>query len=62
MSRPIKVSNEVYEKLQKLQRPRESYSEVIERLLMMTEPLLEASRLLGSAHYLTERPKQEVKQ
>jgi predicted CopG family antitoxin len=52
MSHTIKISDEVYGDLQKLQRPRESYSAVIQRLLRMVQPLLEVVQSLGPSHYL----------
>ena len=56
MSKSIKVSDKVYEELRELQAPRETYTEVIDRLLSTIRPLREASKFLGPSHYLKERP------
>lgn len=61
MMHSIKVSDETYRKLRRLQGPRESYSKVVDRLLAIVEPLQEVKELIGPAHYLAERPKEEVK-
>uniref|UniRef100_A0A6H2A6E5 Putative antitoxin n=1 Tax=viral metagenome TaxID=1070528 RepID=A0A6H2A6E5_9ZZZZ len=39
MSKSIKISDDVYERLQRLQGPRESYSEVIDRCMSTIETL-----------------------
>lgn len=39
MSKSIKVSDDVFERLQRLQGPRESYSEVIDRCMSTVETL-----------------------
>lgn len=57
----IKVSPKVYEELRELQCPRETYSEVIERLLSVLRPIRDASTILGPSHWTKERPKEEVK-
>ncbi len=62
MHHSIKVRDEVYDDLRRLQRPRETYNEVISRLLMIAKPLLEAARILGPSHSLMERPKKEAKE
>ncbi len=63
MKRSIKIDDNVYQELRALQGPRETYSEVIERLLAIVRPLRQAATILGPAHYLQERQRdeQEVK-
>lgn len=61
MSKLIRVSDNVYERLRQLQGPRETYSEVIDRCLSTVEALKGVSDILGPSHYLKERPKEEVK-
>ena len=61
MGKTIRVNDEVFAELQELQAPRETYSEVIERLLSTVRPLREVSAILGPSHYLKERPKEGVK-
>lgn len=61
MGKQIRVSDDVYERLQKLQGPRESYSEVIERAISIIEIIKDVPPMLGPRHYLRERPK-EVKE
>jgi len=60
MGKTIRVTDNVYRELQEIQAPRETYSEVIERLLSTIRPLREMSTILGPSHYLKERPKEEV--
>ena len=59
MMHSIKVSDEIYKELIKLQRPRETFSEEVERLLRVYSTLFEVSEALGPSHYLQERPKLE---
>jgi len=61
MSMSIKVTNNVYERLKRLQQPREHYSEVIERALNTYEAIQGIRDGLPASHYLQERPKEEVK-
>lgn len=62
MNHAIKVSHDVYIRLQRLQRPRESYSKVIERTLNAYETIQGIRDGLPAAHYLQQRPKEEVSQ
>jgi len=57
MSKTIRVDDQVYLRLQRLQGPRETYSEVIERCLSIVEAFKGLSDTLGPSHYLMERPK-----
>lgn len=59
MSHAIKVSDNVYQRLQRLQGPRESYSEVIDRCICAVEAIRGVSNILGPSHYLKERPKED---
>lgn len=61
MSKSIKITDETYEELRALQGPRETYSQVILRLLAIIKPLQEAKDILGPGYHLSERPKEEVK-
>lgn len=61
MSKLIRVEQQVYDELEELRDKRETFSQVIERLLSTIRPLREASSILGPSHYLKERPKEGVK-
>jgi len=61
MSKKISVKDDVYYRIQRLQGPRETYSQVIDRSLSTIEALQGMSNILGPSHYLKERPKEEVK-
>jgi len=61
MSRKISVTDDVYYRIQSLQGPRETYSQVIDRCLSTVEAIQGVSNILGPSHYLKERPKEEVK-
>ena len=61
MSRSIKVSDQVFKELQELQEPRDTYSEVIARLIKITKELRGVSAILGPSHYHKERPREDVK-
>ncbi len=54
MNRSIKVSDEVYQDLARLQRPRETYSEVVNRLINLYDLIGKASPLLHGAAGLHE--------
>jgi len=58
MSKSIKVSDQVFETIQKYQGPRESYSSVIERALSVFVTITEVKETLGPSHYLMQRPKE----
>lgn len=59
MSKAIKITNEVYLQLQRHQSPRETYSQVIARLLKTYELLEGVRDGLPASHFLQERPKKE---
>ena len=61
MSKSIKITDAVYERLQRLQGPRESYSEVIERALNAYEKIQGILDGLPASHWMQERLKEEVK-
>jgi len=61
MSKSIKVSDQVFKELQKLQEPRQTYSDVIAILIQVVTELRGVSAILGPSHYLKERPREEVK-
>ena len=60
MSKTIRVDDQVYNELEELRGKRETFSQVIERLLAIVRPLRQASEILGPSHYLKERPKEEA--
>jgi len=60
MGKSIKVSNEMYVALIEMQRPRETFSEEIERLLRVYQTLFGVKETLGPSHFLAERPSPEV--
>jgi len=61
MSKTIRVDDNVYERLQGLQGPRETYNQVIDRCLSTVEAIKGVSDILGPSHYLKEKPKEEVR-
>lgn len=57
MSKQIRVSDGVYIALQAFQEPRESYSDVIERLIKVYATIKDVSDALGPGRYLkSEEP------
>lgn len=52
MSKVIKVSNQVYTALDTLRGQRETFSEVVERLLKLHTTMVDVAKILGPAHYL----------
>jgi len=61
MSKVIKVSDEVYNQLDGLKSRRETFSEVVERLLKVYDTIWDVSEALGPGHYLKERRKTDGK-
>ena len=61
MSKAIKIRENTYEELLKLQRPRETISEVIDRLVRVYNEIFMIRETLGPHHHLAERPKEEVR-
>ncbi len=59
MSRSIKITDEVYQRIQRLQGPRESYSEVIARTLDAYETIQGIKDNIPATHFLQERPEKE---
>ncbi len=57
MPKTIKVEDRVYDKLVSLLEPRETFSQVVERLLRVYATIKDVSDALGPGHYLKERPK-----
>ena len=55
MSRSIKVSDDVFRRIQRLQGPRETYSEVIDRCLSTVEALRTLPVGPREGHYIKER-------
>ncbi len=54
MSKSIKVSEEVYQELLALQRPRETFSQVVERLIHSYELLQKAAATIGEQKVVIE--------
>lgn len=52
MSKIVKLQENVYDQVTELMRPKETYSEVIERLLEVYETIYNVSQILGPGHYL----------
>jgi len=61
MSKLVRVSDGVYIALEAIREKRETFSEVVERLIKVYVTLKGVSDTLGPSHYLKERPKEEVK-
>ena len=62
MRKQISLDIAVYEQLDTLRGKRESFSQLVERLVKVYKTLFEVAEVLGPAHYLAERPKnKEVK-
>lgn len=55
MSKTIKVNDQVYGELEQIRDKRETFSEVVQRLLKVFATLKEVSDTLGPAHYLREQ-------
>lgn len=62
MSHSIKVSDGVYITLEAIRGKRETFSQVVERLIRVYASLKDVSETLGPSHYLKERPREEVEQ
>ena len=61
MSKPIRLENEVYDKLDNIREKRETFSGVVERLIRVYATIKDVSDILGPGHYLKEKPgKEEV--
>ncbi|KKK97627.1 hypothetical protein LCGC14_2650890 [marine sediment metagenome] len=60
MSKTIKVTDAVYQTIQKHQTARESYSEVIARAFKAYETMLGIRAGLPASHYLQERPLEDA--
>lgn len=56
MSKTIRVSTPTWEKLEALRDWKETFSEVIERLLKLHATLSSVSDTLGPGHYLKQHP------
>lgn len=64
MSHSVKVSDQVYTNLLRLQGPRETFSEVIGRMIFIRDTIASIGDTLGPAHYLMRIPEkpQETKE
>lgn len=62
MSKTIRVTDGVFIALQAIQKPRDSYSDVIERLIKLWAQMNEVTGILGPGHPINTKPKSlEVK-
>ena len=61
MSKTIWLTDGCYIALDAMREKRETFSQVVERLIRVYATLFEVSETLGPGHYLKKRPKQEVK-
>ena len=52
MSKTIKLDDQVYQKLDELREKRETFSEVVQRLLDLHLMLTDVTKALGPGHYL----------
>ncbi|MDE1854766.1 MAG: antitoxin VapB family protein [Candidatus Micrarchaeota archaeon] len=55
MVKTITIKTEVYEKLVRAKKARESFSELFERLLEMTSPMYTLSKMRGSMTFKNKR-------
>ncbi len=56
MTHSIKVSDEVFQTLRQLQKPRESYNEILSRVLAAYQVIQGIRDGLPASHWLQERP------
>ena len=54
----IKVNDDVYDRIQKLQGPRETYSEVVDRCLSVVEAVKGLTTRPKQARWLSSRPEE----
>ena len=59
MSRSIKVSDEVYQELIAMLQARESFSQVIERMLKVYRTIKDVSEGLAPSHYLNRKSQED---
>lgn len=59
MSKTIKITNEVYTNLEAIREKRETFSDVVERLIGVYAKIRAVSDTLGPSHYLNKRPNKE---
>jgi predicted CopG family antitoxin len=52
LSKTIKVDDKEYQQLEEIKEKRESFAEVVARLLRLYVAVSETSKLLGPSHYL----------
>lgn len=60
MSKSIKVSDEVYRELLLIQRPRETFSEIIGRLLKVSDLFAKAEPILRGQHDFLEEQRRRA--
>lgn len=57
MSKQIRVSDTTYKELELLMQPRETFENVLRRLLVVYKEISDIKTTIGPSHYLMERPK-----
>lgn len=57
MSKRIAIRDDQYKRLQEIQEPRETYADVLERLLKVFSTVSDVRDTLGPHHYLAQRPR-----
>jgi len=61
MSKTIRISEEVYQEIERLLEPRETFSQVINRVLKVYRTIRDVSDGLPASHYLkSSRPPSET--
>lgn len=60
MAKQIRVSDDVYQMLLEIQRPRETFSELIARLLKMYQLLIAAEPIISGQHSYLEWKKEQL--
>ena len=60
MSKTIWLKDETYNKLEALREKRETFGEVVERLIKVYDVIWDVSEALGPGHYLKERPQEQL--
>ena len=61
MSKTIRIDDRVYIALDTIREKRETFSEVIERLVKLHTLMTDVGKGLGPSHWTKERPKEEGK-
>jgi len=60
MSKTIRVRDDVYERIDKLLKPRDTFGDVVGRAITILEQVYDTSDKLGPRPYSDKRPKEAV--